>query len=86
MRDRTVEQDAVCALSSPAVGEMARRIAAHDWSDTSLGAASVWSETLNAPVRLMLSSQQPMFIAWGPDKTWLYNDALVPIMGLKHPT
>jgi hypothetical protein len=33
----------------------------------------------------MLDSRQPMFIAWGPDQNWLYNDALVPIAGRKHP-
>ena len=33
----------------------------------------------------MLASEQPMFMAWGPDQTWLYNDAFVPILGDKHP-
>jgi len=33
----------------------------------------------------MLDSRQPMFIAWGPDQNWLYNDAFVPIAGRKHP-
>ncbi|MEO8152103.1 MAG: PAS domain-containing protein [Rhizobacter sp.] len=26
-----------------------------------------------------------MFLAWGPERTWLYNDAFVPILGQKHP-
>jgi PAS domain-containing protein len=26
-----------------------------------------------------------MFIAWGADRVWLYNDAFVPILGHKHP-
>jgi PAS domain S-box-containing protein len=33
----------------------------------------------------MLASTQPMFMAWGPSMTWLYNDAFVPILGRKHP-
>ena len=33
----------------------------------------------------MLASTQPMFMAWGPDRIWLYNDAFVPILGHKHP-
>ena len=33
----------------------------------------------------MLASTQPMFMAWGPDRIWLYNDAFVPILGRKHP-
>jgi PAS domain S-box-containing protein len=32
-----------------------------------------------------LASTQPMFIAWGSDRVWLYNDAFVPILGHKHP-
>lgn len=26
-----------------------------------------------------------MFLAWGPERVWLYNDAFVPILGDKHP-
>ena len=34
---------------------------------------------------MMLASTQPMFMAWGPERVWLYNDAFVPILGHKHP-
>ena len=33
----------------------------------------------------MLRSAQPMFMAWGPDRIWFYNDAFIPILGRKHP-
>ena len=33
----------------------------------------------------MLAADQPMFMAWGPARTWLYNQAFVPILGIKHP-
>jgi PAS domain S-box-containing protein len=33
----------------------------------------------------MLGSSQPMFIAWGPELTLLYNDGYAEILGLKHP-
>ncbi|WP_375452175.1 ATP-binding protein [uncultured Devosia sp.] len=36
-------------------------------------------------LQLLLASKQPMFLAWGAERTWLYNDAFVPIMGRKHP-
>ena len=26
-----------------------------------------------------------MFLAWGVERTWVYNDAFIPILGLKHP-
>jgi PAS domain S-box-containing protein len=57
-----------------------------DWSATSLGAPSGWPAPLKTLVNLMLNSTQPMFIAWGPARTWLYNDAFTPILGRKHPT
>jgi PAS domain S-box-containing protein len=34
----------------------------------------------------MLASKQPVYIAWGPDLTSLYNDGYLPIVGSKHPT
>ncbi len=67
-------------------GEMARRIRAHDWAGTPLGLTSEWPQSLLTLVDLMLSSAQPMFLAWGPEWTWLYNDAVIPILGRKHPT
>jgi PAS domain S-box-containing protein len=33
----------------------------------------------------MLGSNQPMFIAWGPGRTMLYNDAYAEILVSKHP-
>jgi PAS domain-containing protein len=63
---------------------MAGAIRAHDWSRT-IGDPSAWPPSLKALVGLMLASTQPMFMAWGPRKIWLYNDAFVPILGRKHP-
>jgi len=65
-------------------GEMAAAIRGHDWRD-SLGAPAQWPAPLATLVGLLLSSEQPMFMAWGPQRTWLYNDAFVPILGRKHP-
>jgi PAS domain S-box-containing protein len=64
---------------------MARRIREYDWTKTALGPPASWSMPLKTLVGLMLSSVQPMFMAWGVDQTWLYNDAFVPILGNKHP-
>lgn len=34
----------------------------------------------------MLNSQHPMWIGWGPQMTFLYNDAYIPVLSLaKHP-
>ena len=66
-------------------GEMGGRMRDFDWSRTPLGAPVTWPQPLKTLVGLMLTSQQPMFLAWGHAQTWLYNDAFIPIMGSKHP-
>jgi PAS domain S-box-containing protein len=68
-----------------AQGEMAARMRRHDWSASPLGPSSTWSTSLKTLVGLMLASPQPMFMAWGPARTWLYNDAFIPILAAKHP-
>lgn len=64
---------------------MRQRVAAYDWSLTSLGPVAAWPPTLTVLVELLLSSQQPMFLAWGMERVWIYNDAFVPIAGPQHP-
>jgi PAS domain S-box-containing protein len=66
-------------------GDMGRSIRDYDWTRTPLGAPAFWSQSLKTLVELMLASTQPMFMGWGADMTWLYNDAFVPILGRKHP-
>jgi PAS domain S-box-containing protein len=66
-------------------GEMGERIRAFDWDTTPLGPPEAWPQALKTLVNLMLASRQPMFLSWGPERTWLYNDAFTPILGHKHP-
>ena len=56
-----------------------------DWGLTALGPPATWPHALKAAVSLMLSSRQPIFMAWGVDLVSLYNDGYLPIMGDKHP-
>ena len=44
-----------------------------------------WPQSLVTLTRVMLSSSQPMFIAWGPQRILLYNDGYAPMLGAKHP-
>jgi PAS domain S-box-containing protein len=60
-------------------------IRAHAWNKTSLGPIEAWPHTLKTLAGLMLSSDQPMYIVWGDDRVWLHNDAMIPVMGIKHP-
>ena len=56
-----------------------------DWSISPLGHPSTWPQSLRSVVGLMLGSKFPMFVAWGPDLGFLYNDAYAVILGAKHP-
>jgi hypothetical protein len=66
-------------------GEMAERIRGFDWSRTPLGPSEGWSAALRTTVGLMLANRFPMLLWWGPDYICIYNDAYIPILGLKHP-
>lgn len=65
--------------------EMAQMMREHDWSQTSFGAPDRWSEALKVAVRLLLTSKFEMWLGWGPDIAFFYNDAYRPTLGNKHP-
>jgi PAS domain S-box-containing protein len=67
-------------------GALGRLIAEHDWARTPLGRIDQWPQSLKTAVNLMLNSQHPMWIGWGPQATFLYNEAYVQVLGYaKHP-
>jgi len=66
-------------------GEMGALIRAHDWTATPLGPPESWPQSLRTAVRIMLTSRQPIWIGWGPELTYLYNDPYQSIIGGKHP-
>ena len=67
-------------------GRMGELIRAYDWATTPLGAPESWPQSLRLTVRLMLNTNHPMFIWWGPDLIQLYNDAYSQTMGPEmHP-
>lgn len=57
----------------------------HAWERTSAGRLQNWPIELRTLVGVMLSARQPMFIAWGPARILLYNDAYAELLGNKHP-
>jgi PAS domain S-box-containing protein len=65
--------------------EMADRIRVHNWSKTALGPIEGWSETLLATVNLMLHSPFPTILSWGEEMVFLYNDAAISTLTVKHP-
>jgi PAS domain S-box-containing protein len=66
-------------------GETGALLRHHDWSATSLGAPGGWPQALKTLVGVMLGSQQPMLIVWGPDYITLYNDGYATMCGARHP-
>ncbi len=64
---------------------MAQRHRTFPWEDTALGPPARWDAALKTLVPIMLASNQPMFIAWGPARTLLYNDGYAGILADKHP-
>ena len=68
-------------------GEMGALMRAHDWTATTLGAPDGWPDALKTAVRIVLTSNHPMFIWWGPDLIQFYNDAYRQTMGPeRHPS
>jgi len=70
LKDRTF-------LSAP--GKLGALIAAHDWSKTPLGPIDQWPQSLRTSVSLILNSPHPLWIGWGPEMTYLYNDAYIGV-------
>ena len=59
---------------------------AHDWAATPLGSPEHWPEGLKVPLRMLLTSRFEMWLGWGENLAFFYNDAYVPTLGVKHPT
>ena len=66
--------------------KMSQLISSYNWAATPLGHVAVWPDSLKAAVRILVTSRFPMWMAWGPELTMLYNDAYARItLGEKHP-
>jgi signal transduction histidine kinase/ActR/RegA family two-component response regulator len=67
-------------------GAMGERIRAYPWARTPLSEPQFWPRGLRTAVRILLTTQHPMFIFWGHEHTCLYNDAYSRSLGPeKHP-
>ncbi|MEW6257485.1 MAG: response regulator [Pseudomonadota bacterium] len=64
---------------------MGALLRAFAWSDSPLGPPEHWPQALKTAIRIMLTSRQPIWIGWGPELIFFYNDAYKSIIGGKHP-
>ena len=85
----TIPADAV-SMTQPlelvgAGGAVGALMRTHDWSTSPLGPPETWPQPLRTSVALLLESRFPMFVAWGPELGFLYNDSYAEILGAKHP-
>ena len=67
-------------------GELGRLIREFDWTSTRLGAPHTWPQSLRLALRIMLTSRQPIWIGWGRELIYFYNDPYKSIIGGKHPS
>ena len=66
-----------------ALGQLVREL---DWNKTPLGAIEEWPQSLKTVVRTLLNSRFAMWMSWGPELTFLYNDDYARMtLGKKHP-
>jgi PAS domain S-box-containing protein len=69
----------------PGGGETGERVRTHDWAATPLGPITTWPATLLNTLRLMLNSAESMYLVWGTDKVFFYNDAYRAVLGPRLP-
>src|SRR5277367_6013855 len=67
-------------------GEMGSLMRAKAWDETPLGPPEAWPQSLRTVIRILLTSRYQMWMGWGPDLSFFYNDAYSPTLGVKHPT
>jgi signal transduction histidine kinase len=67
-------------------GALGKLVREFDWTKTPLGAVEQWPESLKTVVRVLLTSRFAMWMSWGPELTFLYNDDYARMtLGKKHP-
>lgn len=78
--------DGVLDGHADGLDDMGVRVRTFDWSQTPLGPPGHWPQSLKTIVRILLTSRYAMWMCWGPQLTFLYNDTYAKqTLGRKHP-
>ena len=65
----------------PGGGDAGEAIRSHDWSTSSFGPLPTWPSALRHALGLMLNSPDSMYLIWGPELRFFFNDAYRPVLG-----
>jgi len=60
---------------------MAEQVRGRDWQATPVGPIEQWPGALRNAINLILASPESMYVVWGVDLTFFFNDAYSPILG-----
>jgi PAS domain S-box-containing protein len=66
-------------------GEVRALLLEVDWIDFPLGLPNKWPGLLKTMMGMVLDSSLPMYMVWGPELHFFYNDAYIEVLGKKHP-
>jgi len=84
--ERTEEEAALTPGLVRGGGALGKLVREFDWTKTPLGAIDEWPQSLKTVVRTLLTSRFAMWMSWGPELTFLYNDDYARMtLGKKHP-
>ncbi|MBB4638966.1 ATP-binding protein [Longimicrobium terrae] len=86
MTDRMDPRTPPASILLAGGGEMGTLMREHPWAATALGPVEQWPQSLTTAVRILLTSRFAMWMGWGPDLSFFYNDAYRrDTLGKKHP-
>lgn len=63
-------------------GETGEYIRNYNWNATSIGSPHKWPQSLRTTLSILLNSTLPMFLFWGEEHIFFYNDAFLAGFGI----
>ena len=80
-----VSADTPLSRFFPGESALSAAMRAYDWAATPMGPPHLWPQALRTAIRILLTSRFEMWLGWGEDLAFFYNDSYVPTLGVKHP-
>ena len=84
--ERTRHEQGTLRTLLSGLGDLGRDLLSVDWAATPLGPMDAWPQSLQTAVRILVTSRFSMWMAWGPELTFLCNDSYRrDTLGKKYP-